>query len=748
MHIGRLMLAATVVAALTTPAAVAVAVTGPATAAAVPKLDHVLYIVEENHGFGDVIGNPAAPNLNYLAKTFGLATNFFGVSPDSSESNYVAMFGGSTLGVTNDDAYWKNKVTGPSLISQLNQAGVSWKAYLQGMPYAGYEGICYPAFCNGAPDKDPLYVSKHDGIQNFTSSWNTADWDRQVPIGTLAGDLAGGDVPRFSFIVPDECHDQHGDPPYCVDSGNIKDPQDQHLVSQGDAVLGELVSKITSAGFWAMGNNAIIVTYDNGDTNQGCCDGNPGGGPIPTVVITSHGPRGITDATAGNHYSTLSAIQHAFGLGCLRFTCDTKNVQPLSALFAVTGSAAIATAPQPQLTWPTPTPGRPAEKLGTSPSTASAGGWTVQQVQTLGGSDNSLGAIAAASPGDVWAVGSYLPDAAASNQDATLAFAEHWNGTKWTVARPPNAGVDFTTLFGVAASGGQAWAVGTYLNDDYRNRALVETWDDGKWSVTDVPQPGTVRDQLFAASAASPDDVWAVGNQEGPNGKFETLAEHWNGSTWSAVPTPDPGKAGNHLYAVDAVSADNVWAVGQQLSTWPDKGLVEHWDGKAWSVVTMPGDPAASELLDGVAVAADGTVYAAGEADSTTKGGQPLVEALVNGTWQRADVSFPHGSDWTILNGVTVVNGTAYAVGDFVDTATDNNDALLLTGTGANWTIATTPQPGSGTNILGGITAAGGQLWGSRRLRRRQPAHPAHPAPLGGVTTPKPAGRHRTCPGR
>jgi len=723
MHTGRIRRAAAATAAaaaLAIPAAVIAAnqavAAGQAPAgqapAAVPHLDHIVYIIEENHGFGDVIGNPAAPNLSHLAKTFGLATQFFGVSSDSSETNYVSMFGGSTLGVTSDDAYWMNAVDGPSLISQLDDAGISWKAYLQSLPYPGYQGVCYPAFCNGAPDKDPLYVSKHDGIQNFRSSWNTADWNRQVPLGELGDDLASGNVPRFSFIAPDECHDQHGDPPYCVDSGNIKDAQDQHLVAQDDAVLGKLVSKITSAGYWARGNNAIVITYDNGDTNQGCCDANNGGGPIPLVVVTSHGPRGITDSTPGNHYSTLSAIQHSFGLGCLRFTCDTKNVVPLSNLFAITGSDAIATQPVPELHWPTPTPGNPVEALGVSPVTVSAGGWTVQQVQTLGSSDDSLGAISAVSPSDVWTVGNYLPDASNSNQDATLAFAEHWDGTNWTVQRPVNVGVNFNTLFGVAASGGKAWAVGTYLNDDYHNRALVETWDAGKWSVTSVPQPGERRDMLFGASAISPDDVWAVGDQEGPNGVFETLAEHWNGSTWQAIPTPDPGAAGNHLYAVDAVSANDVWAVGQQLSTWPDKGLVEHWDGSKWSVVTFPGDPKASELLDGVAVARDGTVYAVGEADNTSDGGQPLVEAFSAGSWHRAGgVSFPHGSRWTILNGVTVVNGIAYAVGDYLDKATDNNVALLLTGTGTNWTVATTPEPGSGVNILGGISAADGQLW-------------------------------------
>src|SRR5215471_21270263 len=118
-------------------------------ASSMPTLNHVFLIMEENHGFSDVIGNPAAPNLNYLASTFGLETNYFGVSPCCSESNYVQLLGGTSFPtVQSDDAYWKNKVVGtPSLITQLDHAGISWKAYLQSLPYPGYQGICYPAKC-------------------------------------------------------------------------------------------------------------------------------------------------------------------------------------------------------------------------------------------------------------------------------------------------------------------------------------------------------------------------------------------------------------------------------------------------------------------------------------------------------------------------------------------------------------------------------------------------------------------------
>jgi hypothetical protein len=339
----------------------------------------------------------------------------------------------------------------------------------------------------------------------------------------------------------------------------------------------------------------------------------------------------------------------------------------------------------------------------------------VQPTQLLGTNDNSLGAIAGSSPTDVWAVGNYLPDTADSNQDATLTFAEHYDGTAWTVVRTPNTGVNFSSFYGLAASGGHAWAVGEYLNSAFQDRALLEVWDGSTWSIAHIPQPGSRRDMLFGAAALNKGDVWVVGDQEGGNGIFETLAEHWDGSNWTVVPTPDPGRAGNHLYAVDAVSADNVWAVGQALTgTGPDQPLVEHWDGHDWSVVTIPGLAAQDLLLDAVTTGPGGQVWVAGEADSPAGGGQPLVEHYVPGAgWHVAGLpAIPGGANWANLYGLAIDgHGTAWAVGTYVDPVTDNNNELLYRFDNGSWHVANVAAPGSGSNLPGGITTVDGQLW-------------------------------------
>src|SRR3979411_1459539 len=111
--IGLLATLLTASAALTAGAATA---SGPP---GVARYDHIFVIVEENHGFADVVGNPAAPNLNALASQFGIATQYFGVT-HPSEPNYVALLGGSPFGVTSDNPYWTQPVVAPSLTTQLD----------------------------------------------------------------------------------------------------------------------------------------------------------------------------------------------------------------------------------------------------------------------------------------------------------------------------------------------------------------------------------------------------------------------------------------------------------------------------------------------------------------------------------------------------------------------------------------------------------------------------------------------------
>ena len=289
---------------------------------AFPQYDHLFLIINENHNYANIINNPVAPILNALARDYGSATSYTGVS-DPSEPNYVAMLGGSDFGISNDDPYFfpGNTVDQPNLMSQLESVGKTWKAYFQDLPYAGYRGYCYPAKCNGIPDSDTQYVAKHNGIVNFANMRTPSEWINQTPYSQLATDLASGNIPNLSYIVGDECNDMHGAPPWCVDSGKIGDVDDTWLVAQGDRFVGQTVNMITSSSMWMTGNNAIVVTFDEGNAVHD---------QIYTAVITSHGPRGVTTTPGTTTTRCSRACNKRSALAVYRTAAPRSRCFPFS----------------------------------------------------------------------------------------------------------------------------------------------------------------------------------------------------------------------------------------------------------------------------------------------------------------------------------------------------------------------------------------------------------------------------------
>lgn len=305
-----------------------------------PAYDHIFVIIEENHTFDEIIGNKAAPHINQLAHDYGLATEFFGeVHP--SEGNYVAMVGGDSFGIHDDDAYWckpgsKDKACphayasdypdhtrdADNIARQLDTKGLTWKGYFEDIPAPG------STIDRSKGPPYALYAAKHNGFANFKSVQDDPKRaEKIVGFDQLDRDLAANALPNFAHIVPNQCDDMHG-----IDAGEGVDEECEHgnqpgLIGRADHAVGEIVDKIIATSMWkAQGRAAIVITFDEGGhtnrTNhaEGCCGASPdnpsnfGGGWIPTVVITNHGPRGVKDATPYNHYSLLRSIEQAFGI--------------------------------------------------------------------------------------------------------------------------------------------------------------------------------------------------------------------------------------------------------------------------------------------------------------------------------------------------------------------------------------------------------------------------------------------------
>lgn len=336
-----------------------------------PRYAHVFVIVAENKGYDLVIGpRTAAPNINRLAQHYGLASQFFAeVHP--SEGNYIAMLAGDTLGIHDDDAFYckphmqdtwcakshrqdyvDHTFTVRSLMDQLQSHGLTWKGYMESLPAAGSLAVRWPTAeqpVAGVPQQ--LYAAKHNGFLNFRSvQQDPARSAKIVDFEALYRDLASGDMPNYAHIVPNQCNDMHGRDAGPGVPADCRKSNTRELIARGDRVIGELVRRIMEARVWGgIDNTAIVITFDENDKDerqgpdQGCCANDPasaangGGGRIPTVVITNHGPRGVVDDTPYNHYSLLRTTEAAFGIQeYLGHAADERlGVVTMTALFAV-----------------------------------------------------------------------------------------------------------------------------------------------------------------------------------------------------------------------------------------------------------------------------------------------------------------------------------------------------------------------------------------------------------------------------
>ncbi len=230
--------------------------------------------------------------------------------------------------------------------------------------------------------------------------------------------------------------------------------------------------------------------------------------------------------------------------------------------------------------------------------------WTVQ----LNEKGDSLAGVAATSATNAWAVGS----------SSSAAVVEHWNGTTWkTQSSPCPKGAQECGLSGVAAtSATNAWAVGHFTGSAGENRVLVEHWNGQAWKVQTSPNPtGANTAGLTGVAATSATNAWAVGSYFQQGAGALTVIEHWDGKTWTIEPSPNPGGGdGSELNGVAATSAKNVWAVGDiDFSNGAGKTLVEHWNGSTWSVQPSPNPGSKSNALDGVAASSATNVWAVGD---------------------------------------------------------------------------------------------------------------------------------------
>jgi hypothetical protein len=300
--------------------------------------------------------------------------------------------------------------------------------------------------------------------------------------------------------------------------------------------------------------------------------------------------------------------------------------------------------------------------------------------------------FAARSATDVWAVG-LRPGGRCQYQTLT----QHWNGSTWTVIPSPSNTTVNSVLDGVTVAGTrQAWAVGTVGCPADQSRTLTEHWNGSAWSIVASPNGGVTGDHfstLQAVTAISPGDVWAVGGQAGIRNQTPAtvpLIEHWNGTRWSIVPAPTA--ALGVLESVSATSASDVWAAGAGQQS-GQSTVALHFNGSSWKLVTVPTPPGTSGALFAVKAISATDAWAVGEYFPNAGGnGKILIDHWDGTSWQVVTAP-PVGGPAALsaLSAVDAAPGTGvWAVGFWVTGVAGNSIVLHWTGTA--WKEETTPS--------------------------------------------------------
>ena len=254
-----------------------VLVTSHLFAGTVPASNHVFIVLEENHSYSSVIGNSAMPYLNSLAKKYGLATQYY-ASTHPSIGNYFMLTTGQVI--TNNDSFCST-ITQDNVVRHLLTAGKTFKSYAESLPSVGYTG------CGSYP-----YVKRHNPIAYFSDVANSSEKYNLVPFSQFSKDLTNGNLPNFSFIVPNLLHDAHDGP-----------------LGTADLWLKTNIAPLIASTTFQKGGILIIVFDESVDTDK-----QHGGGHIVSIVVGPKVKPGYRSTVLYQHHNSLKTLMKALGL--------------------------------------------------------------------------------------------------------------------------------------------------------------------------------------------------------------------------------------------------------------------------------------------------------------------------------------------------------------------------------------------------------------------------------------------------
>jgi hypothetical protein len=294
--------------------------------------------------------------------------------------------------------------------------------------------------------------------------------------------------------------------------------------------------------------------------------------------------------------------------------------------------------------------------------------WTQVASPNPGGQGhaNTLASVAATGASNAWAVGNY------STGKTSRTLILRWDGAVWSRVTSPNPGgpKNAAGLFGVATTSARsAWAVGSYSNGKVR-RTLILRWNGTAWTQVPSPNPGgpTHDSRLTSVAVVSARDAWAAGYYQTDQAFRRTLILHWNGTSWTQVPSPNPGGSadGNLLFGVTATSAGNAWAVGYTTTKDGATTLILHWNGQSWGRMQSPNKATGTPRIDhlqGVTATSADNAWAVGYYQLSGTGFYTLILHWNGKFWHAQPSPNPAGNNDFLISVAAASASSAWAVG-------------------------------------------------------------------------------------
>jgi hypothetical protein len=325
--------------------------------------------------------------------------------------------------------------------------------------------------------------------------------------------------------------------------------------------------------------------------------------------------------------------------------------------------------------------------------------WSIEPTASPHGSEQSdLDGVSCTSATACTAVGSYENRAA-----VVKGLTEVWNGASWSIQPAPNAsGATKDVLAAVSCVSTTACtAVGYFESSASVSATLAETWDGTRWSIKSTPDPSGPGSALEGVSCTSDTACTAVGFYESSDDVDLTLAEAWNGTSWSIKPTPNPsGATESLLEAVSCFSAAACTAVGSSGSV----TLAEAWDGTSWSIDTTLNPSEAGNRLAGASCNSAAGCTAVGDdvggADTNT-----LVETSNVPAWSVQSTPAQSGAKGYAPTGVSCPSVTSCTMVGYFENKSGAYVTLAEGWNGISWTIEPTPNPtGAEASVLEAVS--------------------------------------------